>query len=454
MAVDEPLSAAIAAMRASHPKAKTVEVFSVGLNGVPRGKRVPLEAVDRLAREGPGGVRFQPSLAGLDIFGLDVPASGIAMETGDPDGAFVPLAHTLGPASFCERPLLVLQGMLADASGSPLSAYDPRAVLLDVLEKARAMGFRPVVALELEFYLIDPVKAAPARHPTQGTRLDAFQMMDLDLTEAFDPILSAVCEAAAAQGIVTETVLAEFGAGQFEINLRHRDDAARACDEMVALKRLIRAAARAKGLDATFMAKPFGAFSGSGLHIHLSLLDQTGRNVFDEPGEPVGRQLQAAIAGLAETTGDTFLVFAPHLNSYRRFLEGSYAPMSCTWGLDNRGAAIRVPKCRGPDARLEHRIAGADANPYLVTAAVIAAVLDGIANSRTPGPISQTDVGEGPEFPGTWREAIERFAGSIFAEQAFGPETRHVFSSMKRQEEAVLRQRVTDVEYEIYLRNT
>ena len=277
-------------------------------------------------------------------------------------------------------------------------------------------------------------------------------MMDLDAMAAFAPVLAAIEDAARALGAEPQTVLAEFGAGQFEINLPHVDDAARACDALVALKRAARLAARAHGLDATFMAKPFGGWSGSGLHVHASLRGEDGHNVFDEPGEPVGAKLGRAVAGLADVCAPSFLMFAPHLNSYRRFRPGSYAPQVCNWGLDNRGAALRVPATRGPAARLEHRIAGADANPYLVAAAVIAGAMHGLTRRLEPAEPSMAEAGDGPPFPRTWPEALDAFEASAFVKAAFGVPFAQIFAAIKRQEIAALGARVTDVEHALYLR--
>ncbi len=306
--------------------------------------------------------------------------------------------------------MFLLQGMFGAQSRDVLSPLDARGILLAQDAKARAAGLTPVMALEIEFYLIDPAASTPALHPGRGRPLDRSQILDVELLEAFDPVLSDIRDSAARLGLPADTILAEFGAGQFEINLAHTD-AARACDQLVALKRLIKVKARAHGLDATFMAKPFTGWSGSGLHLHLSLLDADGRNVFDAPDDPVGPRLGNAIAGLAATARETFLMAAPHLNSYRRHRPGSYAPIGATWGVDNRGAAIRVPTARGPAARLEHRIAGADANPYLVAALVLAGALHGIEHGLAPHAPTQTDMGEGDRFPEAWSEAIDLFEG-------------------------------------------
>lgn len=435
--------------------ARQVELFAVNLNGIALGKRVPLSALDTLA-EGPGALPFQLSLMGLDAFGHDVPASAIAMEIGDPDGSFVPLIHTLALSPTTDTPTVQLQGMLADRPGRLACPFDPRAVLARVVERAAATGLTPVLALELEFYLIDPREALPACDPRTGERLARHQIMSLDVMEAFAPVIDGILDAAAALDVPATSTLCEFGPGQFEVNLEHQADALLACDQMVALRRVVRAVARRHGLDATFMAKPFGEASGSGQHLHLSLLDRDGDNVFDEPsGEgPVGERLGAAVAGLIETSADAFLIFAPHLNSFRRHRPGSYAPVGCNWGLDNRGAAVRVPAASGPAARLEHRIAGADANPYLLAAAVIAGALHGLKRRGRPPPISATEASEGaPPFPPHWTAARETFARSPFVADWLGPEFARIYAAMKAQEEETFLAKVSEAELDAYLRH-
>ncbi|GAB5375678.1 MAG: glutamine synthetase family protein [Acuticoccus sp.] len=443
---------ALARAKAAAPDAAMAEVFVLSLNGVAHGKRVPLSALEALAAFGPGALKFQTSLLGLDIFGADVPESGIAMEIGDPDGLLVPLPHTLAPLPFAATPTLSLQGMIADPTTGHPGAFDPRGVLMRALAEAARRGLTPVVALELEFYLIDPASAAPARHPATGEPLAARQMMDLETLRAFEPVMAAITTAARDLGASPETILSEFGAGQFEINLPHEADAALACDHLVALKRAIRLAARHHGLDATFMAKPFTGWSGSGLHIHASLVDDKGHNLFDQSGAPVGPRLGHALAGLMDVCADTFLMLAPHLNSYRRFRAGSYAPVACNWGLDNRGAALRVPATTGKGARLEHRIAGADANPYLAAAAVIAGILHGLTRKLEPPEPSTAETGPGPVFPLSWPDALAAFEESAFVKAAFGVPFAHVFAAIKRQEIAALHGRVSDVERSLYLR--
>ncbi|MEM1345948.1 MAG: glutamine synthetase family protein, partial [Pseudomonadota bacterium] len=314
----------LAAFRAAHPDIRTVEAFVTDLNGVVRGKRVPIE---HIAKAGEGALRLPLSTLGLDIFGQDVPENALALERGDPDGVMLPIAGALAPMRWSEDTAqLACTLVLPDGSAC---GFDPRAVLASVVARAVALGFTPVVALELEFYLIDPARPAPPPDPLSGTVLARDQVYDLDIARAFEPVLGAIIEAARALGAPAETAICEFGPGQFEINLGHTSDALAGADHMIWLKRAIRGTARAQGLDATFMAKPFGAASGSGQHIHVSLMgDDTHNALASVPGQGVSPRLGQAVAGLVTTMAEAMAVFAPHANSYRRFVAGSYAPPS------------------------------------------------------------------------------------------------------------------------------
>ena len=194
--------------------------------------------------------------------------------------------------------------------------------------------------------------------------------------------------AAQVQSLPLDTALKECAPGQFEINLIHCEDALLAADSAVLLKRLIKGVAQKHGLEATFMAKPYGEEAGSGAHVHISLLDQQGRNIFSsDDNDPLGTQaLKQAVAGVLELMPASMAVLAPNLNSFRRFQPGLYVPMAPSWGYDNRSVAVRIPS--GPNAarRIEHRVAGADVNAYLLLATLLGSVLHGLDSTSAPPP--------------------------------------------------------------------
>jgi glutamine synthetase len=236
--------------------------------------------------------------------------------------------------------------------------------------------------------------------------------------------------------------LAEYGPGQFEVNLLHRADALQACDEALRFKRIVRSVAREYGWDATFLPKPYRDMAGSGMHVHVSLLDAGGRNLFECPdpalseGRPASTELRHALAGMLRTLGDGMALCAPGPNSYRRFRAESYVPLTPGWSINNRGSALRIPVSDDRNRRIEHRLAGADANPYLVVAWILAGIHHGLAESLEPPPAIEGNAYRttGDRLPIHWATAIERFEQSDFAAHYLGRPFRDVYSTVKRAE--------------------
>lgn len=442
------------AFLARHPDIEAVEAFIIDVNGIARGKRIPRARLgDVLCK----GVAMPQSTYALDIWGKDIEGVGLAQGTGDPDGLSFPVWESLAPVTWLARPMAQLMLGMRDAAGRPFFA-DPRQVLARVLGGFTALGLTPVVATELEFYLIDDIAAAGAaiRPPQTGGHPWARrqpQVYAIDELNAFDAVFADIAAAAALQGVPADTALRENGPGQYEINLTHVPDALLAADHAVLLKRIIRGVARRHGLDATFMAKPYGDCSGSGLHVHVSVLDAEGRNIFAGYDGPADGLLHA-VGALVETMPDSMAIFAPHANSFRRLRPDAHAPTYASWGLDNRLAAVRVITAPRDATRIEHRVAGADVNPYLVLAAILGAILEGIRSRHPPPPPlegeRQPDTAE--PLPTNWDAAVARFAASDFAGRCLGDRYKNLFLCCKRQELAKLRLRVTDVEYDLYAR--
>jgi glutamine synthetase len=207
-------------------------------------------------------------------------------------------------------------------------------------------------------------------------------------------------------------------------------------------------------MEACFMAKPFGREAGSGMHLHLSLADPAGENQFaDGEDGRLSRLMLQSIAGIRHTIGDTMLVLAPFLNSWRRFASTVYSPASDSWGLDNRTVAIRVPATSGKARHFEHRVAGVDANPYLVAAVTLAGALDGIASEADPGPpIEGNGYGQGlgQRLPRTWLDAIEQLEKSAFVREVMGERLHQGFVAVKYAEWDRLAHEVTDTEWALY----
>ena len=257
------------------------------------------------------------------------------------------------------------------------------------------------------------------------------------------------------QGIPADTSISEYGVAQYEINLRHSPNILSAADHALLMKRAVKGVARKHGLDATFMAKPFPEDSGNGLHVHFSILDENGRNLFAAGDGEGTRRLRHAMGGLLATMRDTMAIFSVNANSFRRFVEGAFAPTAATWGWDNRNVALRVPNSDLDGIRIEHRVAGADAEPHLVIAAVLAGALHGIENAIDPGePVSGITMPEGAvRLPASWADALDAFEASGFIGEYFGEPYRKLFAATKRQEKAKFEAIITTPEYETYLRD-
>jgi glutamine synthetase len=278
-------------------------------------------------------------------------------------------------------------------------------------------------------------------------------VLSLDELEGLEPVFAGIEAAARAQGIPTDTLITEHGPGQFEINLWHQADALRAADQAVLFKRAVKGCARAHGLVASFMAKPFGHAAGSGMHVHLSLLDRAGRNVFDDGAEG-SDVLRHAVAGLCATMADFTAIFAPNPNSFRRLRPGAFAPTAPTWGHENRTVAVRIPHAGGPARRLEHRVAGADVNPHLALAAILAGALHGIEQRlEPPAPVVGCAYGGGRErLPESQAAALRAFEASAVAMEHLGPDMVRIFASAKWQEHERLAGIVPAAEHAAYLR--
>ncbi len=423
------------------------------LNGTLRGKRVN---VDQTAKILEGSVRMPLSLAGMDIWGEDIEVSALVFETGDADGVCQHTGRGILPINWTSRPTALIPLWLYQEDGTPFTG-DPRHALSAITKRYQALGYTPVVATELEFYLVDPSETIPQPplSPVTGKRLDSDGALSLDELEHFDAFLNDVYAACQAQGIPADSAISENGAGQFEINMLHCNDALRAADDAVLFKRLVRGIARKHGFAATFMAKPYGMRAGSGFHVHFSLLDKDGNNVFDNGADQGSGLMLNAVAGLLETMQENTLAFAPHENSFRRLLPGTHAPSSVAWGYENRTVAVRIPGGHHKARRIEHRVAGADANPYLVLASVLGGALLGIEQGWTPPePVSGDAYSlakELPHLPLDWASAIQAFKSGPYIQSIYSQRLQRMLVDCKRQEQMRFNRQVTEFEYHSYL---
>ncbi len=436
------------------PELRWIDLVLPDTNGVFRGKRVPRdEAVEVLEH----GLKLVGSLYGLDILGDNVEETGLAMATGDRDQIAVPVDGRILPMPWTGEPAAqMLMTMLAE-DGTPFFA-DPRQVLGQVLGRFGELGLTPVVACELEFYLIDRERTAegapqPPCSPYSGRRDWSTQVLSLDDLDARRQVLSEASAALEAQGVPVTSSLSEYAPGQFEINLHHLDDAQAACDHAMLMKRAVRGVARSHGLDATFMAKPYRDMAGSGLHIHVSLVDGQGRNIFAAAGGEGDSRLRHAVGGLMASLPESIAVLAPNANSYRRFKLGSYAPTGASWGVENRTVSLRVLGGEGAARRVEHRVAGADANPYLVMAAVLAGIHHGLVSRLDPGPPVDGNAYDkaAPSLARHWAHALDAYDDGRILPRYFGERYHQHFGVLKRIEFERYEAEVSPLDHAWYL---
>jgi glutamine synthetase len=439
----------------ANPDVEAIELSITDPGGIARGKLIAREELLSLFTD---GRCVAGSILGLDVTGEDVEATGLVWSVGDADRLCRPIPGTLVRAPWMSRPGAQVLMTMYETDGQPCFA-DPRHALARSVERLQRLGLRPVVAAEIEFYLV--AKDAQGRlAPAPGLlsqrspqRLDSYGLGKLhDMAPLFDEIYAA----ARTQGLPLRTLMSEYAPGQYEITLLHRNDALRAIDDAILFKRLIRATALRHGLTACFMAKPFADRAGSGMHLHVSLQDESGNNAFaaDDPaGTPLLRQ---AIGGLQKTMAESMLVFAPNANSYRRFRLQSYAPVAPTWGINNRSVSLRVPAGAPASRHVEHRVSGADANPYLVAATVLAAVHEGIVAGLDPGPPvtgNGYESGIAATLPRDWRSAIAAAESSSFLREALGESFLRSFIAIKTQEWDKFNALVPSTDYDWYLDN-
>jgi len=428
----------------------TIRVAACDLNGQMRGKRVPGSYADKLAA---GAVRMPLSALNLDITGADIEGSPLVFESGDADGVLRPTGRGPLPLPWLatDQPLVPMAMQTED--GRPFEG-DPRHALAAVLDRYGARGWRVVAATELEFTLVDDTgdTLAPVRNPWTGRRSAAPGILSMTHLDAFDGFLSALYEGCAAMGIPAQATTSEAGIGQFEVTLTHQG-ALRAADDTWLFKALIRGLARRHGMAATFMAKPFAQDAGNGLHMHFSVLDAEGRNVFDDGGPEGTEVLRAALAGcLAMMRGST-LIFAPHANSYARLVPGAHAPTAVCWAYENRTAALRVPGGPPVARRIEHRVAGGDINPYLMFAAVLGAAWLGIEDELSPpAPITGNAYDQDlPRLAPDWETAIETFETDPLIGRIFPAGLIRNMGLTKRQELRLMRAIPEDEHWKTYL---
>ncbi len=434
-----------------NPQVRTIRVAAADLNGQARGKRVPSRYADKVVED---GTRFPMSVLNLDIWGEDIDDSPLVLESGDRDGVLKPTERGFMPMPWLDAPTALLPIWMFHEDGRPFGG-DPRHALHAVLQRYKARGLTPVCAVELEFFLIDDSgrKLQVPPSPRSGKRRVAGEILSLRALDQFDTFFTDLYDACEEMDIPADTAISEAGLGQFEINLMHCDDALRAADDAWLFKMLVKGMARKHGFAASFMAKPYEDYAGSGLHIHFSVLDDDGNNVFDNGGEDGTDTLRHAVAGCLKAMPGSALVFAPHANSFDRMVPDSHAPTGISWAYENRTAAIRIPSGNPAARRIEHRVSGGDVNPYLMMAAVLGAAINGIEDAQDPpAPITgNAYAADLPQIPGDWKTAVDVFEKDPEVARIFPADLIRNFVLTKRQEMHYMKELTPAEQVSIYL---
>ena len=437
------------AFQAANPDIQAIDAFIIDVNGNATGKRLQAADGDKLYAD---GVMFSACALIADCRGMGHNAGGMGKSDGDPDGIARPLSGFLHRVPWAATPTAQVVCHMTDTAAGKELWFDPRLILADVVGRCRTAGLLPVVACELEFYLIDPRRAADGGiaigAPAGRTPPRRAANLSLEAVEDMAVFLDRVNEAAALQQLPVCGAVAEYGIGQYEVNLRHVADPLLAADQAVLLKRLVKGVARSLGMEATFMAKPFMAQPGNGLHVHVSLVDEAGRNRFGAPnGDAL---LRHAVAGMQAMMYDSMALYAPNFNSQRRFL-GPFVPTTPDWGHNNRSVAFRLPLGEGAARRIEHRVAGADASPHLTLAAILAALLHGLTNRlESTEPVNGRFAAKDKDFPGDLCVALDRLEKSNLLAQYIPQRYLRVYAEVKRGEYGELLADVFSREYDFY----
>ena len=412
-----------------------VEAFVPDMAGSARGKVVPAD------KFGSGKMKMPEAIFGQTISGNYVDNE---QNVEDRDMQLVPDPTTLRPVP-CYR-----------SDGSPVET-SPRGVLRSVLGKYESRGWVPVVAPEVEFYLLsahsDPNAEAEPPEGRLGWTEGARQPYSIDTMNDFDPFINDLYEYCEVQGIRIDTLSQEMGPAQFEINFLH-GNAVDLADQVFLFKRTVREVAIEHEMHATFLAKPMAEEAGSALHVHQSIVDKSGNNIFSKQDGAPSDLFYGFLAGLQHYMPDAMLIFAPYVNSYRRFLNPWSSPVNLAWAIDNRTVGLRVPDSEPENRRIENRLAGSDVNPYLVLAATLACGYLGMTEGLQPTePIEGSAYGADFSLHRHIYAAIESLRDSEAMRSILGDEFVNLYCKLKEDEYREFQEIITPWEREILMFN-
>jgi glutamine synthetase len=413
-----------------------VECLIPDLNGVLRGKVLPAGKLVQSERD--GSLRLPSSVFSLTVTGEYADPDDDEESYQDPDMALRPDAASLCVAPGFKTPTAYVFADAYHADGTAW-ASSPRHVLKSVIALYEARGWRPVVAPELEFYLtaLNPDPDLPLTPPIgrSGRSETSPQPYGLEAINEYEDLIERIYEYSEAASLNLDTMIHESGTAQLEINFIHGDPV-RLSDQVLVFKRIVRQVALQHGVYATFMAKPMEAQPGSAMHLHISMVDhQSGLNLFADDGGADSAMFRHYIGGLQKYLPQIAPLFAPNVNSFRRMRPSHSAPINVQWGYDNRSCGLRVPISDRHNRRVENRLPGADANPYLAISAALVAGYLGMEEALEPSaPASGNAYHHARTLPKSLDEALERFGNCQPVRQLLGEQFCSAFTCIKEAE--------------------
>ncbi|TCV66179.1 MULTISPECIES: glutamine synthetase family protein [Pseudomonas] len=447
MSEDLKLLAEISEFRLANPEVRYVDLISLDIPGRFYGKRYPIDLLQKVAKGSP--LKLPQNCVQLGLQGGVYEIGDYFFNDGDPDAERRLVPGTLKLVTWESQPVGQML-ITSDDTPSPIP-FEPRNVLALVLKRLKDKGFYPTVAFELEFYLFDKSSKDGVPRPPQGKLCDDPDdqpNMHIDRISRFAPVLTDMVDAARAQGVDATVITAEHGPGQFEINFEHVDDGLVAADWAALFCRSTQGVARHHGYRASFMAKPYLEHPGSGMHVHVSVYDESGNNILAADN---ARLLKHAVAGCLELLPASMPMFAPNVNALRRFGGSVNITNQASWGLESRNASLRIPSSDPKNLRIEHRIAGADANPYLVLAAILSGIEYGLECGRDPiAPVTE-DRNSGIPFALDIFSSLKEMQQSAPLRSALGGEFVDVYCENKRQDTLAFLHDISVREYRWYL---
>ena len=441
------LLAEVRAFRQRNPEVRYVDLISLDIPGHFYGKRYPIDMLEKVA--GGSVLKLPQNCVLLGVQGGLFKIGDYCFNDGDPDAVRRLVPGTLKPVTWEGQPLGQML-ITSDGTDQPI-VFEPREVLARVLARLARKGIHPVVAFELEFYLFDKqLRDGLPQFPRDHLSDDADDQpnMHIERLSRFAPVLDDMVDAAQALGIDATVITAELGPGQFEINFGHLDDGLRAADWAALFCRSTRGVALKHGYRASFMAKPYLQHPGSGMHVHVSLYDAAGHNLLAARQQ---QPLRHAIAGCLDLLPACMPVFAPNHNAFRRLGGTTNIATHASWGYEDRDACLRIPESDANNLRVEYRLAGADANPYLVLAAILVGLEHGLEAGREPILPLNEDRSSGIAFPLDMLEAVRAMQHQPQLREGLGGEFVDVYCENKRQDHLAFMQEISAREYRWFM---